>query len=55
MTNKVLRADSDGRLTGADAVRFFERSGLPRELLAKVSPLGLVASSSDNCKYRMLA
>eukprot|EP00887_Chlorella_sp_A99_P005433 scaffold1.g5433.t1 len=29
-------ADRDGRLVGADAVRFFERSGLPREALAKV-------------------
>ncbi len=38
LTNMVLCADSDGRLTGADAVRFFERSGLPRELLAKVRP-----------------
>ncbi|CAL5220728.1 g2786 [Coccomyxa viridis] len=33
---RVADTDSDGRLTGADAVRFFERSGLPRELLAKV-------------------
>jgi hypothetical protein len=31
-----LVTDRDGRLTGPDAVRFFERSGLPRELLAKV-------------------
>ncbi len=29
-------ADADGRLTGPDAVKFFERSGLPREQLAKV-------------------
>lgn len=29
-------ADRDGRLVGGDAVQFFERSGLPRELLAKV-------------------
>jgi hypothetical protein len=29
-------ADNDGRLTGGDAVRFFERSGLPRDQLAKV-------------------
>ena len=36
LKSEVLRADSDGRLTGADAVRFFERSGLPRDLLAKV-------------------
>lgn len=28
--------DHDGRLTGADAVKFFERSGLPRDQLAKV-------------------
>lgn len=29
-------ADGDGKLTGGDAVKFFERSGLPRDLLAKV-------------------
>lgn len=29
-------ADGDGRITGPDAVKFFERSGLPRETLAKV-------------------
>mmetsp|Transcript_2243 Transcript_2243/g.6668 ORF Transcript_2243/g.6668 Transcript_2243/m.6668 type:complete len:552 (+) Transcript_2243:276-1931(+) len=29
-------ADADGRLTGPDAVKFFERSGLPRDQLAKV-------------------
>ena len=29
-------ADNDGKLTGADAVAFFERSGLPRPTLAKV-------------------
>ena len=28
--------DNDGKLTGADAVAFFERSGLPRPALAKV-------------------
>ena len=28
--------DKDGRLTGSDAVGFFERSGLPRDQLAKV-------------------
>ena len=28
--------DNDGKLTGADAVAFFERSGLPRPTLAKV-------------------
>ncbi|CAL8464390.1 g3925 [Coccomyxa elongata] len=33
---RVADKDADGKLTGADAVRFFERSGLPRELLAKV-------------------
>lgn len=32
----LLGADGDGRLTGADAVKFFERSGLPRDQLAKV-------------------
>ena len=31
-----MPADRDGRLTGGDAVKFFERSGLPRDLLAKV-------------------
>ncbi len=31
-----LNTDHDGRLTGADAVKFFERSGLPRDQLAKV-------------------
>ena len=30
-------ADQDGKLLGADAVKFFERSGLPRDQLAKVS------------------
>ncbi|GFR42201.1 hypothetical protein Agub_g3092, partial [Astrephomene gubernaculifera] len=29
-------ADRDGRVTGADAVAFFGRSGLPREVLATV-------------------
>jgi hypothetical protein len=29
-------ADADGKLTGGDAVKFFERSGLSRDLLAKV-------------------
>ena len=33
---EILSADVDGKLTGGDAVKFFERSGLPRELLAKV-------------------
>ncbi|EIE18740.1 hypothetical protein COCSUDRAFT_38543 [Coccomyxa subellipsoidea C-169] len=33
---RVADKDADGKLTGADAVRFFERSGLPRDLLAKV-------------------
>jgi EH domain-containing protein 1 len=28
--------DRDGRLTGKDAVAFFERSGLPKSELAKV-------------------
>lgn len=31
-----MGADGDGRLTGQDAVRFFERSGLPRDALARV-------------------
>ena len=29
-------ADGDGRVTGADAVAFFTKSGLPREMLSKV-------------------
>ena len=29
-------ADHDNKLTGPDAVKFFERSGLPRPILAKV-------------------
>ncbi|KAF8073195.1 EHD1 [Scenedesmus sp. PABB004] len=33
---KVADADQDGRVTGADAVAFFQRSGLPKEVLAKV-------------------
>lgn len=33
---QVADIDKDGRLTGPDAVTFFERSGLPRELLSKV-------------------
>jgi EH domain-containing protein 1 len=32
----LLAVDNDGRVTGPDAVVFFERSGLPREQLAKV-------------------
>ncbi|GFH11215.1 uncharacterized protein HaLaN_06682, partial [Haematococcus lacustris] len=28
--------DRDGRVTGKDAVSFFEKSGLPRDVLAKV-------------------
>lgn len=35
----MCRADRDGKLIGADAVQFFERSGLPRDLLAKVALL----------------
>ena len=50
LNNKLLLADSDGRLTGADAVRFFERSGLPRDLLAKVWAWILMASSLHNCE-----
>eukprot|EP00889_Picochlorum_renovo_P007765 jgi/Picre1/34795/NNA_002261.t1 len=33
---RLADSDGDGRVTGADAVGFFERSGLPREQLAKV-------------------
>lgn len=33
---QIADADRDGRVTGQDAVHFFERSGLPREVLAKV-------------------
>lgn len=36
MASGMLDADRDGRLTGSDAVKFFERSGLPRAQLAKV-------------------
>lgn len=36
----LMPADRDGRLVGADAVQFFERSGLPREILAKVGAGG---------------
>lgn len=32
-----MAADQDGKLLGSDAVKFFERSGLPRDQLAKVS------------------
>eukprot|EP00798_Chlamydomonas_sp_ICE-L_P002170 gene2170-18115_t len=33
-------SDADGRVTGKDAVQFFERSGLPRPLLAKWQVMG---------------
>eukprot|EP00775_Hariotina_reticulata_P005540 gene5540-5776_t len=33
---KVADQDQDGRVTGGDAVVFFQRSGLPKEVLAKV-------------------
>eukprot|EP00879_Flechtneria_rotunda_P003023 GHRR01003241.1.p1 GENE.GHRR01003241.1~~GHRR01003241.1.p1 ORF type:complete len:568 (+),score=176.91 GHRR01003241.1:379-2082(+) len=33
---KVADGDQDGRVTGGDAVTFFQRSGLPKEVLAKV-------------------
>jgi len=32
-----LFVDEDGKLVGGDAVKFFERSGLHRDLLAKVT------------------
>lgn len=32
----VASADQDGRLNGQDAVEFFQRSGLPRDILSKV-------------------
>lgn len=32
----IADSDRDGRVTGKDAVEFFQRSGLPREVLAKV-------------------
>lgn len=35
-THHLTQTDNDGKLTGADAVAFFERSGLPRTTLAKV-------------------
>ena len=36
LRRRAPRADHDGRITGADAVRFFQRSGLPRETLSRV-------------------
>lgn len=33
---QVADSDRDGRVTGKDAVGFFEKSGLPREVLAKI-------------------
>jgi hypothetical protein len=38
LRRRARRADHDGRITGADAVRFFQRSGLPRETLSRVRP-----------------
>lgn len=32
----IADTDQDGRLTGADAVKFFQRSGLTREQLSRV-------------------
>ena len=43
-----LAADHDNKLTGPDAVKFFERSGLPRQSLAKVWAL------SDNARRGFL-
>jgi hypothetical protein len=37
LVTTVTLPDEDGKLVGADAVKFFERSGLHRDLLAKVS------------------
>lgn len=37
---QLADSDNDGRVTGKDAVGFFEKSGLPREVLAKVWDLG---------------
>lgn len=34
----VILPDCDGKLLGGDAVRFFDRSNLNRDILAKVSP-----------------
>ena len=42
----LLPADRDGRLVGGDAVQFFERSGLPRDVLAKVGAAGAEPRSS---------
>jgi EH domain-containing protein 1 len=42
---KVADSDQDGRLTGADAVAFFQRSGLPRDVLARVWDL----ANSSRC------
>lgn len=33
---QLADADGDGRVTGSDAVSFFQRSGLPRDQLAKI-------------------
>lgn len=33
---KTVDADMDGRVTGSDAVDFFKRSGLPKDVLARV-------------------
>ena len=40
----IFFSDEDGKLVGGDAVKFFERSGLQRDLLAKVWSL------SDNAR-----
>ncbi len=39
-------ADGDNKVIGADAVKFFERSGLPREQLAKVQKIAHKAFAS---------
>ena len=42
---QIADADRDGRLTGADAVKFFGRSGLQREALSRARPLVLLAAA----------
>ena len=34
--------DRDGRISGAEAVAFFQGSGLPKQVLAQVTPLLLL-------------
>ena len=36
LTQALLLSDGDGKVLGGDAVKFFQRSGVPQQLLAKV-------------------